>query len=272
MPAPVRLTSLLLLALSGYLLLQSADDDAFGQGTDRAARETSVESVHNTVTASDNAIRIRVDRIPPSRLIALAAWHNPWKRVYLQSDPEKTPLKFSAGVQQWEISLPPSAEAGSTIVIETVGRPTRSLTSPIEPADDGSLILPAHLATVHGKMLRYEPQPHKNTVGYWVNQHDWCQWQIKVPAPGTYRVVVLQGCGKGQGGSRVAIRVGEQELTFDVKDTGHFQNFQRRNVGTLTIDRAGEWTLDVVPVSKRKGAVMDLREIRLLPRKGPAKK
>jgi hypothetical protein len=42
---------------------------------------------------------------------------------------------------------------------------------PIEQAGDGSILLHARDATVHGTALRYEPAPEKNTLGYWVN-HD----------------------------------------------------------------------------------------------------
>ena len=46
-------------------------------------------------------------------------------------------------------------------------RPTPP-TRPIPRPKDGSITLPAATAEVHGVMLRYEPLPHKNTLGYWV--------------------------------------------------------------------------------------------------------
>jgi hypothetical protein len=77
-------------------------------------------------------------------------------------------------------------------------------------------------------------------------------------------VQILQGCGKGQGGSEVAVVVGEEKVLFTVEDTGHFQNFKRRTIGTLTLTAPGRHTLRIQPVRKAKNAVMDVRQVRLV--------
>ena len=78
------------------------------------------------------------------------------------------------------------------------------------------------------------------------------------------RVVIGQGCGKGHGGSTAYLSVGKQRLEFLVEDTGHFQNFKTRYLGTLTLTISGKHTLVVGGVKKAKGAVMGVREIRLV--------
>ena len=131
---------------------------------------------------------------------------------------------------------------------------------------DGNITLPAHESVTHGKLLRYEPQPHKNTVGYWANEKDICEWHFYMDEVGTFDLHILQGCGKGQGGSKVEISIGDQSIEFIVEDTGHFQNFKDRRLGTLTLDHAGLHTLRVRPLSKAKNAVMDIRQVRLVRR------
>ena len=79
--------------------------------------------------------------------------------------------------------------------------------------------------------------------------------------PGTYTVEVLQGCGTSQGGSVVEVVVAGQTMKFTVEDTGGFQQFVARNVGTVKIDKPGRYTLTVVPRSKAKAAVMDVRQV-----------
>jgi hypothetical protein len=116
-------------------------------------------------------------------------------------------------------------------------------------------------------MLRYEPLPHKTTLGYWVNKDDWASWEFTVATPGTFTVEVLQGCGKGQGGSEVEVAVGDQVLKFTVEDTGHFQNFKPRDVGTVEIEKAGRHTLAIKPRTKAAAAVMDVRQVTLKPAK-----
>ena len=127
-----------------------------------------------------------------------------------------------------------------------------------------AITLHARDAVVHGEKLRYEPEPHKNTLGYWTNPADWAEWPVEIARPGTFEVHVLQGCGEGQGGSEVRVSLGGQSLTFTVQDTGHFQNFVWRHIGTLAIPKRGSYQLQVRPLTLASRAVMDLREVRLV--------
>lgn len=156
--------------------------------------------------------------------------------------------------------------AWRTAVGATMPTPNPAYT-PNPPAKDGMITLPARTATVRGVMLRYEPLPHKNTLGFWVNKDDSAAFEFTVVAPGKYTVEVLQGCGKGSGGAEVELAVGDQALTFTVKDTGGFQAFEAREVGTLTFNKPGRHTLTVRAKTKPGAAVMDLREVVLKPAK-----
>ena len=132
-------------------------------------------------------------------------------------------------------------------------------------APDGSIQLPARTAEVHGVQLRYEPLPNKNTLGFWVRADDWASWEFTVKKPGVFELSILQGCGKGSGGSEVEFTVERQTLTTRVEDTGHFQNFKERNLGTVRIDKPGRAVLTVKVKTKPGGAVMDLRQVTLTP-------
>lgn len=132
------------------------------------------------------------------------------------------------------------------------------------PGADGSLVLRACDAIVRGKNLRYEPQPHKNTVGYWSVAEDSAEWLLQAAA-GEYSVEILQGCGRGHGGSRVQLSVQDQQLEFVVRETGHFQNFVWRSVGRLQLGGMAERLLTLRCLEKPGGAVMDVRAIRLVP-------
>ena len=50
----------------------------------------------------------------------------------------------------------------------------------------------------HGKLLRYEPQPHKNTLVHRANVEDWAEWHVEIAHPTEFKVEILQVCGKGQ--------------------------------------------------------------------------
>ena len=129
----------------------------------------------------------------------------------------------------------------------------------------GAVILHARDAKVTGARLRYENPPHKDTLGFWVDKNDWAQWTFDVPTAGKFDVEVLQACGKGSGGAEVELAVGNQKQTFTVKDTGGFQAFEAREVGTFILEKAGRQALTVKAKTKPGAAVMDLRQIVLKP-------
>jgi arylsulfatase A-like enzyme len=136
---------------------------------------------------------------------------------------------------------------------------------PNPQATDGTVALHAKTADVYGVQLRYEAQPHKNTLGYWTRADDWASWEFQLSKPGIFRVEILQGCGRGQGGSEVEFTVADQTLKTTVEDTGGFQAFKAREIGTVRLDKPGRYTLTVKPKTKAKGAVMDLRSVALKP-------
>jgi arylsulfatase A-like enzyme len=128
----------------------------------------------------------------------------------------------------------------------------------------GDIRLHAKDARIHGKTLRYEPQPNKNVLGYWTIADDWADWDFEVEKKGMYEVEIQQGCGKGSGGAKVAVEIDDQTLKFTVQDTGHFQSMILKTIGQLKL-APGKHTLAVKPQSKPGAAVMDLRRIVLRP-------
>ena len=141
--------------------------------------------------------------------------------------------------------------------------------SPNAQLADGSITLPASTADVQGVMLRYEPLPHKNTLGYWVRPDDWASWEFDVKTPGGFAVEGLIGCGNGSGGAAVEFRIDDQILKLTVPVTGGFQNFVKQNLGRVTLDRAGRHRLEIRAISKPGPAVMDVREVKLIPDPAP---
>lgn len=165
---------------------------------------------------------------------------------------------------------PPAADAAATIEVLFDRPPVLLSNCPIaEPAGDHSIMLHAYQARTFGEKLRYEPQWYKNTVGYWTVPTDHASWKLRIPEAGSYSVAVLQGCGKGQGGSDAAISLRREDhvhakLDFQTIDTGHFQNFRWNPLGVVVIDQAGvfELRLDAERIANK--ALFDVRAIHLV--------
>ena len=135
------------------------------------------------------------------------------------------------------------------------------------PKADGSVLLLATNAVTHGRTIRYEPQPHKNTIGYWTKAEDWVSWEFEVDRPGRFEITLTQSCGKASGGSEVAFNVGDQTIKDIVPETGSFTTWTNRTIGVFHFASAGTFTLSVRPLRKPGLAVMDLRAVKLSPRK-----
>ncbi|MEO0475825.1 MAG: hypothetical protein AAF085_07630 [Planctomycetota bacterium] len=171
----------------------------------------------------------------------------------------------------WVISWKNRPAENATLVLQFGSQPILiDELKPIRKSGDGSFYLPAHFAQTHGEKIRYEPQPHKNTVGFWVGKEDYARWGIQLDKPGRFNVAVLQGCGKGQGGSSAVmsfvspVKDLTPKLEFEVVETGHFQNFQWVHLGEVELRHAGEVEISVAPKQIKKAALMDIRAIHLI--------
>ncbi len=136
--------------------------------------------------------------------------------------------------------------------------------APVQAAD-GSIVLEASSATTWSENMRFEPKSEKNCLGYWTSEDDFAEWDFEVTKPGRYKVTVVHGCGTGNEGSEVAVKLGEQELKFNVKDTGGFQKWSEEQVGEVEIKKPGKMRLVIDPVSKAKSAVLDVNKVVLKP-------
>lgn len=219
-----------------------------------------------SIRSNASGLELLIERAPVGGKLEIPRLNNPVGKIYLKDDAKKTELAIKPGLTTWLISAPKATSlAGKTIVVETIGPPhLPRIPRIVSASSDGNVTLAAHDSITHGRLLRYEPQPHKNTVGYWADAKDTCQWHFYTDEAGSFDVHILQGCGKGQGGSNVEVAVGEEKIEFIVEDTGHFQNFKDRKIGKITLENPGLYTLRIRPVTKAKNAVMDVRQLRLV--------
>ena len=199
----------------------------------------------------------------PARVAALRGKLEAWRRS-VGADPIKANANFSRAL--WEdcfvkmdvtqLKALPTSEAMRPLLADW----RKAMNDGTTEGSNTLIFLEARDAQVKATKMKYEEPPQKDTLGFWVNAEDTATWTFQAPKAGTYRVTVLQGCGKGNGGSVVALDTQQGSCEFTVEETGHFQRFVPREVGKLTLV-AGANTLTVRPVKKAKAAVMDLRRV-----------
>lgn len=233
-------------------------------------KEFPIQKKWGRISALPRGLKLDVSPSDAPSTIVIPRMNNRVKTIYSGHDIEKKPLKLKPGVNEWEILLPHETKLTKPLSIIVEFKETPFL--PVKPNvirenKKHQLVLDAKDAVVHGKMLRYEPQPHKNTVGYWINEEDWCEWKFIPKSSGVFDVYILQGCGTGQGGSKVKLSVNQRALDFVVEETGHFQNFKERHIGSIKIDNSSIQSLQLKPQRKANKAIMDVRQIRLVRQK-----
>ena len=216
--------------------------------------------------AFENQLLIVVNEPKADNVVRIPRLANVVKSVVWKTGSD-APMQVQPEPTEWLIK-PGAAPADQPgILVLTLDGPPVIFDESVVAVPDANqhVLLPAKYAKTVGENLRFEPQPHKNTVGYWSNLKDTAHWQLKVEQSGVYEVDILQGCGKGHGGSHVQLQIENQMLSFEVQETGHFQNFLWRTLGKVTLSKADRASLALVPQSKPGGAVMDVRAIRLVP-------
>ena len=199
----------------------------------------------------------------PARVAALRGKLEAWRRS-VGAEPIKANANFGRAL--WEdcfvktdvtkLQALPTSEAMRPLLADW----RKAMNDATTEGVNSLIFLEARDAQVKATKMKYEEPPQKDTLGFWVNADDTASWTFQAPKAGTYRVTVLQGCGKGNGGSVVALDTKQGSCEFTVEETGHFQRFVPREVGKLKL-AAGENTLTVRPVKKAKAAVMDLRRV-----------
>jgi len=201
----------------------------------------------------------------PARVAALRGKLEAWRRS-VGAEPTKANPDFDRA--RWEKSFVKfDATRVAALPTSAAMRPLmaawrQAMDDATQAGPNALIFLEARDAKVQAKKLRYEDPPQKDTLGFWVDPTDTAAWTFPVTKAGKYRVSVLQGCGKGSGGSTVALEAGPAKVEFTVEETGHFQRFIPREVGVLELP-AGENTLTVRPLKKKGAAVMDLRRVTL---------
>ena len=262
-PQAFFLTLLVFFASYASAVVKSAEDTKEGIPRDAVLFEISgLENVK--LYAAGNSLYTEIKVAADDASLKIPRLANVVQSIRWQSTPE-TMISLQPEPDHWIIrhGKPPAAD-GDVLIINLDAPPLIFDGSTVTRATKAGLIfLPAKLATTSGDNLRYEPQPHKNTVGYWSNVKATAEWKLSTSQKGSYEIDILQGCGTGHGGSTVEMQIGNESRSFVVEETGHFQNFVWRTVGTVELPVDETVTLKLVPKSKPGGAVMDVRAVRL---------
>jgi alpha-L-fucosidase len=185
---------------------------------------------------------------------------NKAQTAYLLSDKSKKPLTTVSTSDGLCIEVPEQAPDSicSVLVLKVKGPLSIVQLPPMQDAD-GSVVLPAEDALLHGGRIQYEGAENRNCIGFWTESNDWAEWQFQFNKPGKFTVAAELASLED---TSFEILLGEQKLTGKAIKTGDYGKFKQVNLGTVEISQTGKLTLAVKP-KKEWWKPMNLTSIRL---------
>ncbi|APZ91951.1 neutral/alkaline non-lysosomal ceramidase N-terminal domain-containing protein [Fuerstiella marisgermanici] len=132
----------------------------------------------------------------------------------------------------------------------------------VRASDDGTILLPASAAEIHGPNLVFESK-HQN-LGWWASTDDYAVWTIDVPRGGYWTVEVDYACDNGTAGGLLKLSTGTRLLTARIPGTGTWDDYRTWTAGKLDLG-GGRRQIIVTAPEKPPAALLDLKAIRLLP-------
>jgi len=216
-------------------------------------------------TAKNGKLYLHVFDWPSDGKLVVPGLRSKVTRAYLLADKDK-PRRIDQGDEQVRVAVPPEMPdpMDTVVVLEIEGEPDVAPVY-IEQSPDGSVVLKAVEATVHGDVAQYESGGGKDNVGYWTTAKDYVSWEFRVDKPATFKIGITYACASGSAGSEYRVSVGGKTLNGTVRGTGDWTDFVTEELGTVELAAQGRYTLTVTPVRMPRGAVMNLRAIQLSP-------
>jgi hypothetical protein len=97
-------------------------------------------------------------------------------------------------------------------------------------------------------------------IGYWKSTKDTISWTIQVPEEGMYQVSARYACLSTAAGSTVAMRAGDQTITFKTEGTGDWGTYRKFDVGKIRL-KAGAQTVTLQCLRTAGDYVINLNEV-----------
>jgi hypothetical protein len=132
----------------------------------------------------------------------------------------------------------------------------------IQPNAAGQIVLSARASRIDGNKLAYMPE--WDAHGFW-RDTDQVSWSLEQVKAGTYDVFMEWSVDPAQAGNPFVIEAGKHRLESRVDSSGAWDVYQIKKIGQIELE-GGVQTIVLKPNGSFKTALMDLRELRLVPK------
>jgi len=209
------------------------------------------------VSGKETTLYLHVFDWPSDGQLILPGLKNKAEKAYLLNDHKRLALESRADSVVIKVPSTAPDPVSSTVVLHIQGAPEVDQPGIVQ-ADDGSLILPASEAQLHGSQLQYEKSDQRDNIGFWLNPEDWAHWDCNVTKAGRFKVVADIAAPAV---SSFRIVAGGQSLKGAAKVTGDYGKFEANSLGEITLP-SGKVNVEVRP-DKSAWTPMNLKRLKL---------
>ncbi len=178
-------------------------------------------------------------------------------------------LAFTHDEKGLAVTMPEKKPCETAWVLKITGQGLREfrpdlapdLGETIEPGPDGSVVLPAELADMHGDQVHVEERQGRPNIGFWDRAGDWVSWKVKFPGAGAYEVTAE--CAAAVGETALVVEIAGQSPSAAVAGTGSWDDYAEVKFGRVEVKEAGTLVVKVRPRDPNAWKPVNLRAVRL---------
>ncbi len=209
------------------------------------------------LTGNGVTLYLHVFDWPSDSKLIVPGLRNPVQKAYLLSDKHHS-IRAENGPEGITLTVPSAAPdaVSSTIVLKVNG--ALEIEQPVlSQQPDGTILLPASEARIHGEQLRYESGSQRDNLGFWFDPAESAEWEFTVSKPGRFEVAAEVAAPET---ASLELSSKGQKLKEPIAATGDYSKFQWTKLGLLEI----KTTLSVRGVADGWHPI-NVKSIRLMP-------
>jgi alpha-L-fucosidase len=213
------------------------------------------------LTSNGAVLYLHVFEWPKDSRLLVPGLKNKVDKAYFLTDKHQS-MATQNGPEGVTLELPAKAPdpVSSTIVLKVKG--ALEIEQPIlSQQSDGTVVLPASEARLHGKEIKYESGRQRDNLGFWFNPDEWAEWEFAVTMPGRFELSAEIAAPET---ASIEIDLKDQKLKGAVPVTGDYSSFRSMTLGAVEIGSAGKTTLALHGIQDAWHPV-NVRSIRLKP-------
>jgi len=177
-------------------------------------------------------------------------------------------LSWTQTAEALIVNLPSTRVSDLTVGLRITGKklkpaPIPEVTQTIQPDAAGVLTLDADKAELHGDQVRVEERGGKSNIGFWDRAAEWASWNMKIMAPGTYRITA--DIATTFSGGELVVEIAGQTVTVKAPGTGSWDRFQPVEIGEIEIKQPGDYVVKARPRDAATWKAINLRSLVLRP-------